>query len=61
LIEKDMAGVQKKLANFERVRKFALLDKPFSLEGGEITPSLKVRRKFVEERYGHLIEEMYSK
>jgi long-chain acyl-CoA synthetase len=61
LIEKDMAGVQKKLANFERVRKFALLDKPFSLEGGEITPSLKVRRKFVEERYGHLIEEMYNK
>ena len=61
LIEKDMAGVQKKLANYERVRRFALLDKPFSLENGEVTPSLKIRRKFVEERYGHLIEEMYSK
>ncbi|MCL5028337.1 MAG: long-chain fatty acid--CoA ligase [Bacteroidetes bacterium] len=60
LIEKDMAQVQKKLANYERVRKFTLLDKPFSLEGGEITPSMKVRRKFVEERYGHLIEEMYE-
>lgn len=61
LIEKDMGQVQKKLANYEKVRKFALLDKPFSLESGEITPSLKIRRKFVEERYGHLIEEMYSK
>jgi long-chain acyl-CoA synthetase len=61
LIEKDMSVVQKKLANYERVRKFAILDKPFSLENGEITPSLKVRRKFVEERYGHLIEEMYNK
>jgi len=61
LIEKDMSGLQKKLANYERVRKFALLDKPFSLENNEITPSLKIRRKFVEERYGHLIEEMYNK
>ncbi len=61
LIEKDMAKMQKKLANYEKVRKFTLLEKPLSLENGEITPSLKVRRKFVEERYGHLIEEMYSK
>ncbi len=61
LIEKDMAQVQKKLANYERVRKFALLDKPLSLENGEVTPSMKIRRKFVEERYGPLIEEMYNK
>ncbi len=60
LIEKDMGKIQKKLANFERVRKFALLDKPFALEEGEITPSLKIRRKVVEERYRHLIDEMYS-
>ena len=60
LIEKDMSDLQKKLANYERVRKFKLLDKPFSMENGEITPSLKVRRKFVEERYQHLIEEMYE-
>ncbi len=59
LIEKDMAQLQKKLANFERVRKFELLDKPFSLESGEVTPSLKVRRKYVEERYQNLIEGMY--
>ncbi len=60
LIEKDMSDVQKKLANYERVRKFKLLDKPLSLENGEITPSMKVRRKAVEERYQHLIEEMYE-
>lgn len=60
LIEKDMGKIQKKLANFERVRKFALLEKPFALEDGEITPSLKIRRKIVEERYSHLIDEMYS-
>jgi len=60
LIDKDMSQFQKKLANYERVRKFTLLEKPFTLETGEITPSLKVKRKFVEERYGHLIEEMYQ-
>lgn len=60
LIEKDMGKIQKKLANFERVRKFALLEKPFALEDGEITPSLKIRRKIVEERYSHLIDEMYN-
>jgi long-chain acyl-CoA synthetase len=59
LIEKDMLNVQKKLANYERVRKFILLDRPLSIENGEITPSMKVRRKYVEERYSKLIDEMY--
>ncbi len=59
LIEDDMAKLQKKLANYERVRKFALLDKPFTIETGEITPSLKIKRKVVEEKYNYLIEQMY--
>ncbi|HKI79840.1 MAG TPA: long-chain fatty acid--CoA ligase [Ignavibacteriaceae bacterium] len=61
LIEQDMTRFQKQLANYERVRKFVLLEKPFTIESGEITPSMKVKRKFVEERYKHLIEEMYEK
>ncbi len=60
LIDKDLIIFQKQLANFERVRKFTLLDQPFSLETGEITPTLKLKRKVIEERYGNLIEEMYS-
>lgn len=60
LLEKDMDQFQKKLANFERVRKFVMLDKPFSIESGEITPSMKVKRKFIEERYQDLIEQMYQ-
>jgi long-chain acyl-CoA synthetase len=60
LIDKDMSQFQKKLANYERVRKFTLLDHPFSIETGEITPSLKVKRKFIEEHYGNIIEDMYS-
>lgn len=60
LIEKDLEQFQRQLANFERVRKFVLLDHSFSLETGEITPKLNVRRKIIEERYGNLIDEMYK-
>jgi len=60
LFDKDMSQFQKKLANYERVRKFTLLDHTFSIESGEITPSFKIKRKFVEERYGPLIEGMYD-
>lgn len=60
LIEKDIEELQKDLANFERVRKFILLAKPFTIEDGELTPTQKVRRKVVEEKYAHLIERMYE-
>lgn len=60
LMETDLARLQKDLAHFERVRKFTLLDKPFSIEDGELTPSLKVRRKVVEQRYSNLIDGMYK-
>jgi long-chain acyl-CoA synthetase len=60
LFDKDMSQFQKKLANYERIRKFKLLPKPFSIETGEITPSMKVKRKFVENEYSQLIEEMYK-
>ena len=60
LIKKDMIKFQKQLANYERVRKFVLLDKPFTIESGEITPSLKVKRKVLEQRYEKLIDSMYA-
>ena len=43
------------LAEYERIRSFALVDKPFTVEGGELTPTLKVRRRVVAERYKALI------
>jgi long-chain acyl-CoA synthetase len=60
LIDENIDSMQKDLANFERVRRFALLEKPFSIEEGELTPSLKVRRKVVEEKYAHVIQGMYK-
>ncbi len=60
MLNKELAQFQKNLANFERVRKFTLLDKPFTVEDGELTPKLSVRRKVIEERYRDLIDEMYK-
>jgi long-chain acyl-CoA synthetase len=60
LMEQNIAQIQKDLAGFERVRKFALLEKPFSIEDGEITPTQKIRRNVVEQRYAHIIEKMYE-
>jgi long-chain acyl-CoA synthetase len=48
------------LAQFEKIKKLALLTREFSQEAGEITPTLKVKRRVVEERYKPLIDAMYS-
>lgn len=60
LLDNELNQMQRTLANYERVRKFALLDRPFTIETGEITPSMKIRRKYIEEKYGELIEKMYE-
>ena len=60
-IEKEVNDVQKNLSSFEKIRKFSLLQTPFTIEGGELTPTLKIKRKFVEDKYKHLIEKMYHK
>ncbi len=60
-LEEEFSKFQKKLANYERVRKFTLLDHPFSIESGEMTPSLKIKRNVIEQRYKDLIEDMYKK
>ncbi|MBI1806591.1 MAG: long-chain fatty acid--CoA ligase [Ignavibacteria bacterium] len=58
--EEEVGKIQKDLANYERVRKFTLLSHVLTIETGELAPTLKVRRKVVEERYKHLIDKMYD-
>jgi long-chain acyl-CoA synthetase len=48
------------LAQFEKIKKIALLSREFSLEAGEMTPTLKVKRRVVEERYKATIDAMYA-
>jgi long-chain acyl-CoA synthetase len=60
LFQQEIDQLQRDLPNFERVRRFQLLPVPLTVEDGEITPTLKVRRKVVEQKYAHLIEKMYE-
>lgn len=48
------------VAQFEKVKKFVLLSEPFSIENGELTSTLKIRRKVVAERYAEAIRRMYE-
>jgi long-chain acyl-CoA synthetase len=48
------------LAQFERIKKLALLPKELTQEAGELTPTLKVKRRVVEERYKPLIDALYQ-
>ncbi len=52
--------VNNKVARFETIKQFAVLPQDFSVEGGELTPTLKVRRAAVEQKYAGLIESLYA-
>ncbi|MEG0010208.1 MAG: long-chain fatty acid--CoA ligase [Aeromonas sp.] len=58
--ESRIHELQQELAKFEQVKKFTLLPSAFSMELGEITPTMKLRRKIIEAKYQSEIEAMYS-
>ncbi len=60
MLEKRVNDLQKELAKFEQVKKFKLLPKAFSMDEGELTPTQKLRRKVINDKYQDEIEEMYS-
>lgn len=59
-IQKEVDKVNRELSPWETVKKFTLLEKPFTIESGELTPTLKVKRSVVNERYQEEIDSMYE-
>ncbi len=59
LIDQEIINVNKTLSRVESIKKFALLPRRFYEEDGDVTPTKKVKRRFVEQRYGELIESLY--
>jgi long-chain acyl-CoA synthetase len=55
-----VAELLPELAQFERIKKLTLLAKEFSVESGELTPTLKVKRRVIEQKYKDLIDRMYE-
>jgi long-chain acyl-CoA synthetase len=60
LVQREVAQLTAQLHDYERVRRVALLAEEFSIDGGEMTPTLKVKRRVVDEKFGALIEELYE-
>ena len=58
LFKSEIDANTKDLADFEKIKKFKLVGHPFSIDGGELTPTLKVKRKFVAQKYADLIATM---
>lgn len=60
-IKKDIDFYQSDLSKYERVRKFQLLSEAFTVNGGELSPKMSVKRHVVESKYSYLIDMMYEK
>lgn len=59
-IKERLDAFNKHLAKYETIKKFAILDQDFSIESGELTPTLKVKRKFTSEKYKYILDQFYQ-
>lgn len=60
-IDREVQQVNATLARYEQIKYYTLLATPFSVEGGELTPTMKLKRRIVNERFKDAIESMYKK
>ena len=60
MVQKELDRANSNYAQVEQVKKFAILDHDLSVDSGELTPTLKVKRNVIYERYGDLFEGMYG-
>ena len=58
-IGQDVRRLSNELAKFERIKNFKIKRNPFSMDEGEITPTMKAKRKVIEKKYANYIDEMY--
>jgi long-chain acyl-CoA synthetase len=59
-IWKDIEAINAEYGNFEQVKKIELCEAPWTIESGELTPSLKLKRKFILAKYDHLMVKIYG-
>jgi long-chain acyl-CoA synthetase len=60
LFERQVASVTQGLAKFETVKKIALLEKELSVDGGELTPTMKMKRRVIDTKYKDVIDKIYA-
>lgn len=60
LVKEAVKHTNQNLASYETIKNFSILPREFSLEEGELTPSLKVKRKYCEQKFQNIIDSLYS-
>jgi long-chain acyl-CoA synthetase len=60
MVQQDIAALTAPLSDYERIRRVALLPNDFTIDGGELTPTLKVKRRVIDERFASVIDDLYS-
>ena len=60
LFEKQIKAMQNEFATYEQIKQFSLLPEPFSIQTGELTNTLKMKRAFIGEKYKEVIDKMYE-
>jgi long-subunit acyl-CoA synthetase (AMP-forming) len=59
-LEAELEKVNASLARYEQIKRFAILPEPFTVEGGELTPTMKLKRRVIHERYADEIAGLYA-
>lgn len=60
LFQRQIERLTPNLARYEKIKKVALLENEFTIEGGELTPTLKVKRRVIDQKYRDVIEKLYA-
>ncbi len=60
LLQRQVDSLTADLARFERVKRVALLERELTIDGGELTPTLKVKRRVIDEKYKDVIDRLYE-
>jgi len=60
LLQRQIDALTPNLARYEKIKKVALLENEFTIEGGELTPTLKVKRRVIDDKYRDVIEKLYE-
>lgn len=60
LFQKRIGAIQNEFANYEQIKRFTLLPEPFTIQGGELTNTLKMKRAFIADKFKEVIDKMYE-
>jgi long-chain acyl-CoA synthetase len=60
LVDQAVEDVNRDLSRYEQIKRFGIVSREFSSEQGEVTPTLKLKRRVIEERFADEIERLYA-